>query len=140
MNFRIRTGCKEYLTQREASRFPVMTAFLNTYKPTDAERPQEDLRLETPPEEYDFNYVFEVKTLRSDRVELRPYVVCPLRKTELHETDDEAIRAIITCSITLGGRSSEPRDLALAGNQAVEESERCPRLVRDDLSSSFRAY
>ncbi|CAD6563945.1 MAG: hypothetical protein TREMPRED_002388 [Tremellales sp. Tagirdzhanova-0007] len=51
-----------------------MTAFLNTYKPTDAERPQEDLRLETPPEEYDFNYVFEVKTLRSDRVELRPYV------------------------------------------------------------------
>jgi len=51
-----------------------MSAFLNTYKAPSTSLPR-DLHLHTPLEEYDFNYVFEVKTLRSDRVEMRPYVV-----------------------------------------------------------------
>jgi len=50
-----------------------MSAFLNTYKAPSTSLPR-DLHLHTPLEEYDFNYVFEVKTLRSDRVEMRPYV------------------------------------------------------------------
>jgi hypothetical protein len=51
-----------------------MTEFLNKYTPPPAQLP-EDIHLHTPVEEYDFNYVFPVKTLRSDRVELRPYTV-----------------------------------------------------------------
>lgn len=51
--------------------------FKNAYTPPSTEHSYEkDIHLHTPPEEYDFNYVFPVKTLRSDRVELRPLVVC----------------------------------------------------------------
>lgn len=114
-----------------------MDTFLNTYKPPSVQPLEKDLHLKTPPEEYDFNYVFEVKTLRSDRVELRPYVVSSPRQTGIHQFDDEAIRAIITCSITLGGHPGEPRDLALVIDQNLGESRRCSRLVRDHLSSSI---
>ncbi|KAK4687051.1 hypothetical protein P7C73_g3067, partial [Tremellales sp. Uapishka_1] len=49
-----------------------MTTYVNNYKPSDP-LPR-DLHLHTPPEEYDFNSCFPVVLLRSDRVELRPYV------------------------------------------------------------------
>ena len=35
----------------------------------------DDYHETTPEEEYDHNFVFEVKALRSDRVELRPFIV-----------------------------------------------------------------
>ncbi|WWC99613.1 hypothetical protein V866_006517 [Kwoniella sp. B9012] len=50
-----------------------MPTYLNTYKAHKVDVPR-DVHLRTPPEEYDFNYCFEVKELRSDRVELRPFV------------------------------------------------------------------
>lgn len=56
---------------------PAEISYKNTYKPSPSALAQ-DIHLHTPPEEYDFNYVGEIKVLRSDRVELRPYVVCPL--------------------------------------------------------------
>ncbi|KAK8865855.1 hypothetical protein IAR55_001003 [Kwoniella newhampshirensis] len=52
-----------------------MTAYLNDYEPPPpAPLPPKDIHLHTPPEEYDFNFCFEVKEIRSDRVELRPFV------------------------------------------------------------------
>jgi hypothetical protein len=33
---------------------------------------------ETPEDEYDHNFVFEVKALKSERVELRPFIVSEL--------------------------------------------------------------
>jgi hypothetical protein len=50
--------------------------YKNTYIPTRPSIPR-DIHQHTPPDEYDFNYVGEVRALRSDRVELRPYVVSP---------------------------------------------------------------
>jgi len=44
--------------------------FLTTYNPSPAL---------TPTKDYDFNFVFPFKVLRSDRVELKPVVVDPSR-------------------------------------------------------------
>ena len=52
-----------------------MTTYRNDFAAPPAEIPQ-GCHLHTPPEDYDLNYIFPVKTLRSDRVDLRPYVVC----------------------------------------------------------------
>jgi len=38
-----------------------------------------DFHPDTPEDEYDHNFVFDVKALRSDRVELRPFVVSQLQ-------------------------------------------------------------
>lgn len=57
-------------------RDPTMTSqttYKNTYKAS-APVITQNIHLDTPPEEYDFNYCGEIKVLRSDRVELRPYV------------------------------------------------------------------
>lgn len=51
--------------------------YLNSYQHPTRTLPK-DIHLSTPPDEYDFNYVFEVKELKSDRVELRPLVVSPV--------------------------------------------------------------
>lgn len=51
-----------------------MTSFKNTYQPVKVEYPHL-AHLETAQEDYDYNFVFDVKTLRSDRVELRPFLV-----------------------------------------------------------------
>lgn len=48
--------------------------FVNAYKPPQLVIPR-GIHAETPLSEYDFNYCFDVKTLRSDRVELRPFLV-----------------------------------------------------------------
>lgn len=48
--------------------------YLNSYQHPTPNLPK-DIHLNTPPDEYDVNYVFEVKELKSDRVELRPLVV-----------------------------------------------------------------
>lgn len=50
--------------------------YLNFYQHPTSNLPK-DIHLNTPPDQYDFNYVFEVKKLKSDRVELRPLVVRP---------------------------------------------------------------
>jgi hypothetical protein len=47
--------------------------YKNTYTPPKVVI--DDLHSETPEDEYDHNFVFEVKDLRSDRVELRPFIV-----------------------------------------------------------------
>lgn len=52
-----------------------MTTYKNSYKLPSTSNPK-NVHLDTAPEDYDFNYMFEVKPLRSDRVELRPFVVC----------------------------------------------------------------
>ncbi|WVQ73130.1 hypothetical protein IAR50_002694 [Cryptococcus sp. DSM 104548] len=51
-----------------------MTAYINSYTPPPSPVIPSDVHLHTPPDEYDFNYVFEVKQLKSDRLELRPMV------------------------------------------------------------------
>ncbi|WWC86175.1 uncharacterized protein L201_001048 [Kwoniella dendrophila CBS 6074] len=47
--------------------------YVNNYKPTKPNVPR-DIHLNTPPEQYDFNFCFDVKQLQSDRVQLRPFV------------------------------------------------------------------
>jgi hypothetical protein len=49
-------------------------SYLNTYQRSPATFAP-DAHLTTPPETYDYNFVFPVKLLSSDRVELRPFVV-----------------------------------------------------------------
>ena len=48
--------------------------FLNTYQAPKVQIPR-GVHASTSLSEYDFNYCFEIKTLRSDRVELRPFLV-----------------------------------------------------------------
>ena len=52
-----------------------MATYKNTYKPP---IPAIDgaAALKVPAEDYDFNFCFPVTKLRSDRIELRPFVVC----------------------------------------------------------------
>ncbi|WVN85148.1 uncharacterized protein L203_100291 [Cryptococcus depauperatus CBS 7841] len=47
--------------------------YLNTYTQPEAIVLSNDIHLNTPPEQYDLNYTFEVVQLKSDRVELRPF-------------------------------------------------------------------
>jgi hypothetical protein len=53
---------------------PVTMSYLNTYQRTPAGFAP-DVQLTTPPESYDYNFVFPAKLLSSDRVELWPFVV-----------------------------------------------------------------
>jgi hypothetical protein len=61
-----------------------MTTYRNTYAahtaPIDV-----DAILRIPPDEYDFNFVFDVGVLRTDRIELRPLVV----SDSLHASGDQ---------------------------------------------------
>lgn len=53
--------------------------FKNTYEPP---KPEEvgEVHGDTPEDEYDHNFMFDVVTLKSDRVELRPFIVSGKRK------------------------------------------------------------
>jgi len=51
-----------------------MSSYLNNYEAPSTDIPR-DCHLHTPLEEYDHNYIFGVKPLRSDRVEMRPFIV-----------------------------------------------------------------
>jgi hypothetical protein len=53
--------------------------YKNTYTPPKVEI--NDYHPDTPEDEYDHNFVFEVKALKSERVELRPFIVSPLLVT-----------------------------------------------------------
>jgi hypothetical protein len=53
--------------------------YKNTYTPTKVEI--DDYHPDTPEDDYDHNFVFEVKALKSERVELRPFIVGPLLST-----------------------------------------------------------
>jgi hypothetical protein len=48
--------------------------FVNNYKAPETSI-SKGIHGDTPIEKYDFNYCFDIKTLRSDRVELRPFLV-----------------------------------------------------------------
>ena len=48
--------------------------FVNSYKAPETNIAK-GIHGDTPVEEYDFNYCFDIQTLRSDRVELRPFLV-----------------------------------------------------------------
>jgi hypothetical protein len=48
--------------------------FVNKYKAPETSI-LKGIHGDTPIEKYDFNYCFDIKTLRSDRVELRPFLV-----------------------------------------------------------------
>ena len=51
-----------------------MSPYKNSYQPN--KTPVDGAAaLKVPPEDYDFNFVFPVSVLSSDRVELRPFVV-----------------------------------------------------------------
>jgi len=51
--------------------------YKNTYTPPKVEI--NEFHPDTPEDEYDHNFVLEVKALRSERVELRPFIVCLLQ-------------------------------------------------------------
>ncbi|WVQ85462.1 hypothetical protein IAT38_007627 [Cryptococcus sp. DSM 104549] len=51
-----------------------MVTYKNSYQPPKAPTIPSDIHLDTPPQDYDFNYYFEVKQLASDRLELRPFI------------------------------------------------------------------
>lgn len=50
------------------------TKFKNTWQPPTVERIP-NVNLDTEPEDYDFNFMFEPKVLTGHRVQLRPFVV-----------------------------------------------------------------
>lgn len=50
-----------------------MPTYKNTYKPVN--QPEVGDVMSITPEDYDFNFVFPVQALRTDRIELRPFVV-----------------------------------------------------------------
>jgi hypothetical protein len=51
-----------------------MSNYKNTYKPTAGNLDVSGI-MSISPEDYDFNFVFDVRKLQTDRVELRPFVV-----------------------------------------------------------------
>jgi hypothetical protein len=51
-----------------------MSTFTNSYKAPAASFP-ENVHLDTAEADYDYNFMFEPKTLQSDRVVLRPFLV-----------------------------------------------------------------
>lgn len=53
-----------------------MPAYKNNYKSEPLPPPPFECHLHTPVEDYDLNFVLPVTELRSDRVELRPLIVC----------------------------------------------------------------
>ena len=63
-----------------------------------------DYHPDTPEDEYDHNFVFDVKALRSDRVELRPFIVSSL--LVIHSGTPAETLAITTLE-TSPPRSSE---------------------------------
>jgi hypothetical protein len=72
-----------------------MTVHKNTYKPPIPPTLVGDV-LAVPASEYDHNHVFDVKLLRTDRVELRPFVVCLSGLYVMLTTS-----AVVTCSATI---------------------------------------
>ena len=50
------------------------TTYKNTWQPPSFERIP-NVNLDTEPEDYDFNFMFEPKVLTGHRVQLRPFVV-----------------------------------------------------------------
>lgn len=54
--------------------FTATMPFANSYQRPKVEYPH-NVHLDTPEDEYDYNFMYEVKTLSSDRVEVRPFLV-----------------------------------------------------------------
>ena len=56
-----------------------MSAYVNAYAPPEGpETIPGDVHATTHVEQYDFNFIFPVIDLKSDRVELRPFIVSAL--------------------------------------------------------------
>jgi hypothetical protein len=63
-----------------------MRTFTNSYQRPKVEYPH-DVHLHTPLEDYDYNFMYDVKTLSSDRVEVRPFLVsleAPINHTSVN--------------------------------------------------------
>jgi hypothetical protein len=63
---------------------PMDKVYKNSYQPPN--QVIETYHEDTPEDEYDHNFVFEVKALKSERVELRPFIVnyCFCRQAREH--------------------------------------------------------
>jgi hypothetical protein len=104
-------------------------AFLNTYKPPVVDVPR-DIHSTTPPEEYDHNFMFEVRTLRSDRVEMRPFVVSYSSCIGLLIC---SWAALTPCQTPLQRHIRMPRGTPLVGHDRLDISGGGVCVVRDDL-------
>jgi hypothetical protein len=85
--------------------------YKNTYTPPKVVI--NDYHPDTPEDEYDHNFVFEVKGLQSDRVELRPFIVRGIR-FDVELLSDRV--AIVTLQATTPRSSRCSRALALAAD------------------------
>jgi len=62
-----------YQSEPRVSKKTMSKVYKNTYTPPKVEI--KDYHPDTTEAEYDHNFVFEVKALKSERVELRPFIV-----------------------------------------------------------------
>lgn len=76
-----------------------MTSYVNNYKAPSADIPR-DCHLHTPPEEYDHNYIFEVKPLQSDRVEMRPFIVSHDHGGGHTRAEPDSLPCTLSCCLT----------------------------------------
>lgn len=109
--------------------------FLNTYQAPKLDIPR-GIHAETPLSEYDFNYCFDIKTLRSDRVELRPFLVRVLVPDWGGQSDIES-PAIGSCQTSLGSITEESRSHSVVGQQAMDLPRRRARVGRDYCKAPF---
>ena len=84
--------------------------FVNRYKAPESSIPK-GIHGDTPIEEYDFNYCFDIKTLRSDRVELRPFLV----STAITRIIILTIIAFRPCQAIMGSPAAQSRLDAVVG-------------------------
>lgn len=97
--------------------YEMTEVFVNKYKATEASIPK-GIHESTPLEEYDFNYCFEIKTLRSDRVELRPFLV---RTSAFHCLDQLTyLIAFYPCQAVMGSLTAQSRLDSVVGKQALD--------------------
>lgn len=92
-----------------------MVSYRNDYVPPSSDIPR-DIHLNTPLEEYDINYLLDVKELSSDRVQLRPFIVSlGLRQV----TSADLHLALASCPIASRRGPSQSGGVAMVGGQAV---------------------
>lgn len=75
--------------------------FVNKYTAAGGAR-LPNVHLDTPQDDYDFNFVFPVDVLRSDRIELRPFVVSTaMTDGRIRVTDRYSRRSMPGCCMTM---------------------------------------
>lgn len=96
--------------------------FKNSYQLT---KPEEvgDINADTPEDEYDHNFMFDVVSLRSERVELRPFIVSC--KSHLMSTSNAEMTALVALKVAPTG-SSRCRFIVLAAHVIQDSRGREP--------------